>query len=447
MPTTPVTPTSPTTAPTVPAHVTSPAATPSADGDQATSQQFIHTLANGLTLVAERIPGVRSAAMTFLVPAGAARDPLGQAGSASVLSDWILRGAGDRDSRALTAHLDGLGVQRSCQAETIFMRFSASMLGKNLLAVLPVYADILQRPHLPDEGFHPALDLALQQLDAIEDEPSHKLSLLLRERHYPFPYGRPTVGKREDLEALTADALRANFNRRFSPQGAILAVAGMFNWNDLVQAVQESFGKWASLTVPQIDEAPPARGTFHLTQDTNQSQIGLAWDTVPDAHPDSLLMQTALNVLSGGMGARLFTEIREKQGLCYSVHAGYASLKSAGAVFGYSGTSPDRAQRTLDSFLVELKRLADGVTSDELERARIGMKSRVIMQGESSGARAGAIAYDFYHRGRTRTLEELRALIEGISLDRVNHFLAQNPVNGLTIVTIGPEPLHAPDPG
>ncbi len=357
-------------------------------------QQFQQTLSNGLTLVAERIPAVRSVAMTLLVPAGAASDPIGAAGSASVLSDWMLRGAGERDSRALTGYLDGLGVQRGSHAETVFLRLSASMLGKNLLAVLPVYADIVQRARLPEDGFEPAVDLALQQLDAIEDEPSHKLSLLLRERHYPFPYGRPTVGRREDLETLKPDALRTAYKARVTPQGAILAVVGMFNWNDLVQSVEDSFGEWAAVAPPKLAETPAPRGTFHISQETNQSQIGLAWDTVADAHPDSILIQTAMNVLSGGMGARLFTEIREKQGLCYSVQAGYASLKTQGAIFGYSGTSPDRAQRTLDSFIVELHRLAKGVTREEFDRAKIGMKSRVIMQGESSGARAGAIAHD-----------------------------------------------------
>ena len=410
-------------------------------------EQHTHTLTNGLTLLGERMPGVRSAAMTLLVPAGAAGDPDGRSGGASVLSDWILRGAGTRDSRALTGYLDGLGVQRSSHAETVFMRFSAAMLGKNLLAVLPVYADIVQRPHLPEDGFAPALDLALQQLDAIEDEPSHKLSLLLRERHYPFPFGRPTVGKREDLEALTAKGLRESYQKRFTPQGAILAVAGMFNWNDLVKSVEECFGKWKAQPPVTQAEKPPLRGNLHVEQATNQSQIGLAWDSVADAHPDSILVQTAMNVLSGGMGARLFTEIREKQGLCYSVHAGYASLKKTGAIFGYSGTSPDRAQRTLDSFIVELHRLAKGITADELDRSKIGMKSRVIMQGESSGARAGAIAYDFYHRGRTRTLDELRDLIEAVTLERVNAYLAANPVKQLTVVTIGPGALHAEGTG
>jgi predicted Zn-dependent peptidase len=405
------------------------------------SEQFIHSLANGMTLLAERIPAVRSAAMTLLVPTGAAFDPDGQSGNATVLAEWILRGAGSRDSRALTSYLDGLGVQRSAQAETVFIRFSASMLGKNLLSVLPVYADIVERPLLPDDGFAPSVDLAQQQLDAIEDEPSHKLSLLLRERHFPFPYGRPTVGRREDLERITPDVLRTHFLTRVTPQGAILAVAGMFNWNDLVATVETAFGPWAAGEPTPITEQPAPRGTFHVRQKTNQSQIGLAWDAIPDSHPDSVLLQSAMNVLSGSMGARLFTEIREKQGLCYAVHASYASLKKTGAVLGYSGTSPDRAQRTLDSFITELQRLSQGVTAEELDRAKIGMKSRVIMQGESSGARAGAIAYDYYHRGRTRTLDELRELIESVTLDRVNDFLAAHPIKDLTVVTIGPDAL------
>ena len=405
------------------------------------SQQYLHSFANGLTLVAESIPGVRSAAMTFLVPAGAASDPIGGAGAATVLSDWILRGAGTRDSRELTEYLDGLGVQRSASAETVFLRFSAAMLGKNLLNVLPVYADIVRTPHLPDDGFDPARDLALQQLDSIEDEPSHKLSLLLRERHFPFPYGRPSSGKREDLEKLTAANARTDAKSRLTAKGAILSVAGMFDWDELVACVGEAFEAWTAGSFVKLPEEPGKRGTFHVKQETNQSQIGLGFDAIAENQPDSILLQAAMNVLSGGMGARLFTEIREKQGLCYSVHAGYSSLKHQGAVFGYSGTSPDRAQRTLDSFIVELKKFSAGITQEELDRALIGMKSRVIMQGDSSGARAGSLAHDFYHRGRTRTLSELRALIDSVTLGKVNEFLAGNPMGGLTVVTIGPEEL------
>ncbi len=414
-------------------------------GHSATAEhQHIHRLANGLTLLADKVPNVRSAAMSFMIPAGAALDPATALGSANVLSDWILRGAGTRNSRELSDYLDGLGVQRGAGAETIFIRFGASMLGRNLAAVLPVYADIVQRPQLPESGFGPARDLAMQQLDAIEDEPAQKLSILLKSRHFPDPLGRPTVGLREHLQALTADQLRADFQTRFTPQGAILTVAGDCDFAQVTDLVEKHFGGWHNAPRHPTAEKPAPRGALHITQQTNQVQIGLAIDSVPESDAQSILIKMAVGVLSGGMGARLFSEIREKQGLCYSVHAGYQSSKEQAAILGYAGTGPDRAQRTLDSFMVEIQRLSKGVTSEEMERARIGMKSRTIMRGESPAARAGALAHDFYHYGRPRTLDELRSLIEGVELADLNRYLAANPFGPITLVTIGPNALKVP---
>ncbi|MEI8195488.1 MAG: pitrilysin family protein, partial [Phycisphaerae bacterium] len=341
--------------------------------------QHTATLANGLQLVAEQMPHVRSVAMSLLIPAGAATDPDNAGGAANVLSDWMLRGAGKRDSRELTSYLDDLGVQRGSTAETIFLRFSAAMLSSKLLQVLPVYGEIVQQPMLPDDGFAPSVDLAIQQIKSIEDEPAQKLYLLLRGQHYDYPLGRCGAGIQSELEALTAAALRADFQRRVGPENAILALAGNFDWPTVKDCVEKVFGGWARRPAPAIIPRPAPRGCKQVIQKTNQTQIGLAFDTIPERETDSILMQAAVSVLSGGMGARLFTEIREKQGLCYSVQAGYQSFREEAAVIGYSGTAPERAQRTLDAFLVELRRLRQGVTAEELSRAIVGMKSRLLM--------------------------------------------------------------------
>ena len=420
--------------------------TPHSPVTATTDRQYIHHMANGLTLVAEKIESVRSVAMVLLVPSGASTDPADALGSSNVLSDWLMRGAGSRNNRALTDYLDSLGVQRSTGAETMFMRFSASMLSRNLPAVLEVYADVVQRPQLDEAGFSPSRDLAMQQIDAIEDEPSQKLNLMLRSQHLPEPFGRSVVGRRDHLAALQAAALRQDFQRRFTPRGTILAVAGDIDFPSLKEHVEKHFGEWRSQPVASSPGRPAPRGLFHLDQQTNQAQIGLAYDTVCESDPQSMLAQMAVGVLSGGMGARLFSEIREKQGLCYAVHAGYMSLKKPGpgVVIGYAGTVPERAQKTLDSFLIELERLGSGITADELERTRIGMKSRVIMQGESSASRAGALAADYHYYGRTRTMAELRSRIESVSLEEINAFLATHPPGEITIVTIGPGRLTAP---
>src|SRR5678816_1997607 len=122
----------------------------------------------------------------------------------------------------------------------------------------------------------------------------------------------------------------------------------------------------------------------HEPQQSEQTHIGIAYASLPETHDDYYTLRLAMEVLSGGMSGRLFTEVREKRGLVYNVWAGYSSLKGSGSILGYAGTSNDRAQATLDCFMTELHRLSDGVTQPELDRAKTGLKASTIMQGEST---------------------------------------------------------------
>src|SRR5215467_12758098 len=163
---------------------------------------YQHAFDNGLTLLAERMEHVRSAALNFLVPAGCAYDPQPHRGIASVLSDLITRGAGDRDSRELSLALDNLGVDRDESVGTLHMRFWGATLARNLPAALDIYADILRRPHLPADQIDAVKALAFQELQSIEDEPKQKVLIELRRRHYPTPLGQDRRGNREGIESL-----------------------------------------------------------------------------------------------------------------------------------------------------------------------------------------------------------------------------------------------------
>ena len=141
----------------------------------------------------------------------------------------------------------------------------------------------------------------------------------------------------------------------------------------------------------QADEpADGKRGATvdHLHHESNQTQIGIAYDSVPYRHPDYFRAFGTVGVLSGGMSARLFTEVREKRGLCYTVFASHHTQRDRACVLCYAGTSADRAQETLDVTVAELNRLAKGILPDELARLKARVKSGLIMQGESSSARA-----------------------------------------------------------
>ncbi len=405
---------------------------------------FQHTFANGLTLLAEKMPGMKSAAMTFLVAAGASTDPVDRCGSATVLSDLLLRGAGARDSRQLTDYLDSLGLQRSSSVGVHHMRFGSAAVASKVIESLPTYADIVRRPHLPQDGFDAARDLALQSLSGIDDEPRQKLMIKLREWYFPSPYGRNTMGRPEDLEKLTLELCKTDWQQRFHASDAILSVAGDVDFAQLREEIDRHFGSWNGQAAGDVKVMPPPGQFHHEHQKSEQTHIGIAYPSVPETHHDYYTARLAVEILSGGMSGRLFTEVREKRGLCYSVWAGYSSLKGSGSIFGYAGTSNERAQATLDCFIGELHRLQSGVSEAELQRAKIGLKTSTIMQGESTSARAGAIAHDYFMRGRIRTLEEIKDAIDGVTVDKIDAYLKAHEPGPFTIVTVGPKELKLP---
>lgn len=407
-------------------------------------QVYQHTLPNGLVLLAERMDHVRSAAINFLVPAGSAFDPTGQFGVASVLAEMITRGAGDRDSRELALALDNLGVDRDESVGAVNMRFWGSTLARNVPAALDIYADIVLRPHLPEDELEPVQELALQDIKSLEDAPQSKVMVELRKRYYPPPLNKDRRGTAEDIEALTIDAVKAYYRHAVRPNGAILSVAGNIEWEPLKAQVERLFGGWKPGASAEAVPQPHAPTSAHIEKDTQQTQIALAFRSVPVTDPDYYHARAAASVLSGGMSSRLFTEVREKRGLCYSVYAFHETFKTQGTMLAYAGTRAERAQETLDVTLSELKRLKDGIEPDEIDRVKAGLKSSLIMQEESTGARAGAIATDWYYLGRVRPFDEIQAIIDGLTPERILSYLERCPVKDVTLVTLGPAPLTIP---
>jgi predicted Zn-dependent peptidase len=401
-----------------------------------------HAFANGLVLVAEPSASLQSAAFTFVTPAGCALDPPARSGLSSLTCEMMLRGAGPRDGRQFILDLDGLGVERHEAISSAHATFSGATVAENLPAALAIYADLLRRPHLPAEQLESCRQVVLQDLRAVEDEPAEKVMIELRRSHYPHPWGRPAQGERAALEAASLDDIRGFFQRHSMPNGTILGVAGRIQWEPLVELVGQLLGDWPSLPSAAIAERPAGEQYRHVVYDSKQTQIGIAYRSVPYRHADYFRAWGAVGVLSGGMSARLFTEVREKRGLCYSVQASYHTLLDRGAVFCYAGTGSERAQETLDVTMGELVRLRAGVEEQELARLKARIKSALIMQQESSSARSSSLARDWYHLGRARTLDELGRLVDELTAAGINAYLAEHPPRDFTVATLGPSALE-----
>lgn len=398
-------------------------------------------LDNGLTVIVESLPEVQSTAFSLWVPAGSAYDPSGGSGMASVLCDWMTRGAGDRDNRAFSMALDRLGFQHTEQVSASQMSFGGVCLPEKLAGSMQLTGDMLRAPLLVDDEFEPSIASVMHELQAIEDEPRQKVMLELVRRCYPSPWNQPPEGSVKDVETLTPDAVRSHFTRTICPANAILGIAGRVTFEDAVTAARAAFDSWNTPAAPLLTAGPRGERFAHLHAEAQQTQIGLAFPAVAYRDPDYYAAWAAVSVLSGGMSSRLFTEVREKRGLVYSVYATLSTLRDSGAILCYAGTTNERAQETLDVMLAELARLQEGITPEELKRSQALAKSALVMQQESSSARAGAIARDWYHLGRVTSLDEVQQRIAALTPEQVVDYVRRHPLTEPTIVTIGPTAL------
>ena len=403
-------------------------------------------LSSGLTVIFEPMPWLQTASLSLLLPLGSVTDPEGMDGSGAVLYDWLQRGTARLDSRAYSDALDALGARRGGSAGREYTTFGASCLAASLPEVLALIAEGVRQPRFDEAEFEAARALAIQERGALEDHPDQKLFEALGARFFLSPHGRSAYGSDEGLRALTPERVRSDYVRRVGPEGAILGVAGGVDWAALVDAAEVAFGDWRGGSAESPDVVIDSGAYEHFEEETAQVQIGLAYQAVSPTDPSWYHHVLGLNVLSGSSGARLHTEVREKRGLVYSVGASSRALRGFGYVVGYAGTKPDRAEQTLSVLRDELRRLGEGVTPEELERARTGLLSNLVMQGESSGARAGALVQDGYLRGEPRSLGEIRERLNRISLHDVNRYLADMPEPLPTVVTLGPVALQQEAP-
>lgn len=421
----------------------------------------VRSLRCGMPLITEVMGGMKSAAISWSLPCGCAHDPSHQMGTSAMWTELLLRGAGARSSREFADALDEQGAGKSVSGGTFTMSISATVIGSRLLSTLPLLVDMVRSPRMDEDSIAPSQDLCIQAIESLKDNPQERAFIAARERHLPSPLDRSGMGTIAGLKATNRADLLALWRSKAVPGGSFVGVAGNIDPDAIATRLDELLDGWTGSAPDPLIASSAPRGYGHERDETNQVQIVVMHDAPLDAPQiglvgnvnakvesrDAMLERIVNGVLSGGMSGRLFSEVREKRGLCYSVSAGYRGDKSFGMVNAYVGTTPERAQESLDVLLAELERIntpAGKVTPEEFQRAIIGLKSGLVFSGESTSARAGSLAADMRRLGRPRSLDEIAQRVDTITLDEVNAYLSKRKLGTLTIQTIGPAPLKAP---
>ena len=401
-----------------------------------------HRFDNGLTLVAQSMPWLESAAFSIAVPAGCRYDAANKVGTANFVCEMVQRGCGQLDSRQFLEALQMLGVDYYSSVSNHHSHFGGALKATQLLETLSIYRDVVRAPVMPADQIEDARQVCIQEIMSLEDDLSKQAMLSSRLRFYGDPDGRHGDGTLETIAAINAEDLQNYYQRHYQSDGTIIAVAGKIDFERLRDHVAELFGDWKPDPAALIKSSATERGSLHIPFESDQTHIAISMPGVSARHDDYWQWRAAIGVLSDGMSSRLFREVREKRGLCYTVYASCHSVLDRGGVFAYAGTSSGRAQETLDVLLEEIGRLSDGISSEELRRLKVQLRSDLVMQQESCRSRVGSIFSNWFNLGRVRTIDEINTIITKLECDPINAYLKDNPPANFDVVTLGSAALE-----
>lgn len=404
---------------------------------------FVELLPNGLTLIVEEIGDVQSLAYELLIPGGIICDDPAFLGSSLLLAELSARGAGELESRDLSEAFDRRGIRHAeCAGHDRFV-YRGALTGEHFDEALKLTALMVREPKLPEAEVAAIQSLALQDIAALKDNPARRAMVELAAHHYPEPYNRPACGSEEGIHACSPRQLRLDWQKRYGARGGVLSVAGRCSTAQVLKLVKRHFSSWQgqAAELPAFGSLPPAR-RHHIDCETAQVQICLAYPSAPYGTQHYYAAKVALSILSGGMFGRLFVEVREKRGLCYSVQARHHATKDYGTVTAYAGTTPERAAEAFRILVDQLEIDSGSIDSQELARAKANLKSALVIGEEAPAARASSNAQDWWLEKRVRTMEEVMAAVDKVGAGDVEAYQSAYPVKAFTSLTLGPKEVQ-----
>jgi predicted Zn-dependent peptidase len=403
---------------------------------------YYQRLDNGLEVLGQQMPSLGSVVFGVQFAAGAGNEPDENLGLCQLLEDMIFQGTPNRNARQITDAIELLGARRIVGTTYETMRFGAQVVHTRLEQALELWAELLLQPTFPRKEFEQLRPLLIQAIKRRDDEPMRRVGELITRTFYrESRLGRPMLGTVDSVTALTIDDLKRYYAERYTPDRTLFTIAGNFQWAEVLASVERLFGDWRGTSpTPYTDTPQPITVAAIQQEKGEQEHLYFGYPSVTFGDPDYYANALAVEILGGGMTSRLFAEVREKRGLVYQVSSYPQPTRNLGGIFVYAGTQPEKAHETAEVILRELRRLeTDGVTQDELDRAKVQLKSELVMQSESSGSRAASLQRSWWYERRVIPTQEVRVAIDAVTTSQILQLQRRfPPTKTLTLVGVGP---------
>ncbi len=410
--------------------------------NQLPQNYFYHQLPNGIEMIGQYMPSLSSTTFGFQLEAAAVHEPEEKPGLAHLFEYMLFQGTKQKDARTLNEAFESLGARKGASTGLETAQVWSQIVHTKFDATFELFHEILLASTFPREELEQMRNIVLQEIRRHEDEPMSRIFELVRANFYRgTSLGRPMLGTTESINGLQRKDLQEFWKARYQPNNLLFSIAGKFDWDHVVEQMQHFFGSWEGHATPSPKQTlNPTTSVSLEHQEGKQEHLGMMFPFPSYTDPDYYAGMVISEVLGGNMASRLFVEVREKRGLVYGVSASLAGNKQIGAMRIYAGTTPEQGRECLQVILNELRKLEqDGITADELERAKVQLKSENVMRGEGSAARMGAIARSWWYERKLRTIQETKEAIDAVTQEQVLNVLHRfSPLNPLTIAAIGP---------
>jgi predicted Zn-dependent peptidase len=387
------------------------------------------TLDNGLTLVTESMPHLRSVAVGVWVKKGSRHETPEQSGISHFIEHMVFKGTRTRSAERIAAEVDSIGGYMDAFTAKEYASFHLKVLDEHLPQAIEILGDVVLNPLFDQGEMTKEKKVIFEEINMVEDTPDDLVMELFTEAFWPdHPLGRPILGTKHTVSSFEREDLATYFERVYQPSNLVIAAAGHLDHGRTAELVGDHFAALRRRPAGSNGRAPRPAWTTVSRSKRELEQVHLCLGTrgLPHGHRDRYASFVLNTVLGGSMSSRLFQNVREKRGLVYSISSGVTAYSDAGLLNVYAGTSLDSAPEVIRLTLDEMRRLCgERLPDEELRRAKDHIKGGLVLSLENTGSRMSHLARQEIYFGRQVALDEILDGIEAVSPDDVRRLAAR----------------------
>lgn len=389
-------------------------------------------LASGLRVLTDPMPGVETVSLGAWVDVGARHESESENGISHLMEHMAFKGTEKRSARVIAEEVENVGGYLNAATSREHTYFYAKILKADAALAVDVIGDILQHSVFDPEELEREKAVVIQEIAQADDTPDDIVFDFFQETAFPEQaLGRPILGTPDTVSALSRETLAAFMKTRYTAGSMVVAAAGAIEHETFLGLVQEHFNALPIGPARAAGRAVYRGGDYREPRELEQAQVVLGFEGVGYEHPHHYAHHMLSTLLGGGMSSRLFQEVREKRGLAYSVYSYASSYVDSGLFTVYAGTGGDQVAELMPVLCDEIVGVLNGVTEDELRRARAQLKASILMSLESTSNRLDQMGRQMLTLGRLQPTEEMVAGIDAVDaamvMDAARGMLASAP--------------------